>query len=186
MENGWSMVLRRLVREPLLHFFLIGIVLFLLFGRGTSDEGAAKRIVVDRALVAVLTQQFEATWHRPPTENERAGLVETYVHDEILYREGRSLGLDRDDPVIKQRVRQKIDVMVEEMLSHEPPSDAELLAYLQANRERLPAGLTSLEQARPLIVREWESARRTRALDEHYRRLREAYRVTMPKGASPK
>lgn len=150
----------RLVREPLLHFFLIGIVLFFMFGRSSSDEGAANRIVVDRALVAVLTQQFEAIWHRPPTEQERAGLIETYVHDEIVYREGRSLGLDRDDPVIKQRVRQKVEVIVEEMLSRQPPSDA--------------------ERTTP----NWESVRRARALDEHYQRLRQQYRVTLPKGVS--
>ena len=50
--------------------------------------------------------------NRPPTELDH--LIESYVHDEILYREGVALGLDRDDIVVKRRVRQKIEVMAEE------------------------------------------------------------------------
>jgi hypothetical protein len=82
-----------------------------------------------------LVQRFQATWNRAPTDAEIEGLVDWYVREEILYREGVGLGLDRDDPVIKRRVRQKMDVMLEESLDAVPPTDDELARYLQANAE---------------------------------------------------
>jgi hypothetical protein len=63
------------------------------------------------------------------------GLVEDYIRDEILYREGRAAGLDRDDFVIRRRVRQKMEFLAEDMAAVEP-SDEELVAYLSSNPER--------------------------------------------------
>jgi hypothetical protein len=126
---------RRVLREPLLHFLLLGLALFLYYGRVAPDDDGGKRIVVSQAQVDLLATQFQATWSRPPTPEELNGLVETYVRDEILYREGKSLGLDRDDAVIKRRIRQKLDVMFEESIAQNPPSDADLQSYLDANAE---------------------------------------------------
>ena len=97
--------LRRLVREPLLHFLLIGLALFLWYGRVAPAGTDASRIVVPQAQVDVLARQFEATWSRPPTPAELRGLVDTCVTDEMLFREGRELGLGEDDAVIKRRIR---------------------------------------------------------------------------------
>ena len=99
-----------------------------------EDDGG-KRIVVSQAQVDLLSTQFQATWSRPPTPEELNGLVESYVRDEILYREGKSLGLDQDDAVIKRRIRQKLDVMFEESIAQNPPTDADLQSYLDANAE---------------------------------------------------
>jgi PPIC-type PPIASE domain len=139
--------LRRVLREPLLHFLLIGLALFLYYGHVAPGNRDARRIVVGQAEVDDLVRQYQATWNRPPTPQELTGLVEAYVHDEILYREGQALGLDRDDAVIKRRVRQKMDVMSEEEIAHEAPTDADLSAYLQSRPDafRLPA-IVSFEQ----------------------------------------
>ena len=82
-----------------------------------------------------------------PSDQELAGLVDAYVHDEILYREGLALGLDRDDALIKRRVRQKFEVIAEEQSARERPSDADLTAYITENEGRflLPATV-SFEQ----------------------------------------
>ncbi len=78
---------------------------------------------------------------------ELSGLVDSYVSDEILYREGKTLGLDRDDAVIKRRVRQKLEVMAEEAGARAAPTDAELTAYLNAHPEKFArAALVSFEQ----------------------------------------
>jgi PPIC-type PPIASE domain len=124
---------RRIVREPLLHFLLLGLALFAWFGRVAPDDDGARRIVVTQAQVDLLATQFAATWNRPATAQELNGLVDSFIRDEILYREGKALGLDRDDAVVKRRVRQKLDVIFEESLAQNPPTDADLEAYLRAH-----------------------------------------------------
>jgi hypothetical protein len=139
--------LHRVLREPLLHFLLIGLALFLYYGHVAPGDRQERRIVVSQALVDDLARQYQSTWNRPPTPRELSSLVETHVHDEVLYREGRALGLDRDDEVIKRRVRQKLEVMTDEEASHEEPTDADLAAYLHAHPDafRRPA-IVSFEQ----------------------------------------
>jgi hypothetical protein len=124
-------------REPMLHFLLIGALLFFAYGRlNPADPASGERIVVSQALVDDLARQYQTRWMRPASEQELAGLVEAHVRDEIMFREGVALGLDRDDPVIKRRVRQKFDVMAEEQLARAAPGDAELQAYLTQHAQR--------------------------------------------------
>ena len=122
----------RLAREPLVHFLLLGLMLFLLYAV-LGGGGADKSIRVDNKTVAALTAQFQLTWQRPPTTAERNALIESYVREEIFYREGLALGLDRDDSQIKKRVRQKFEVYAEESEPSEPPTDAQLQAWLTAH-----------------------------------------------------
>jgi hypothetical protein len=124
---------RRILREPLLHFLLLGLGLFAYYGRVAPDDDGRRRIVVTQAEVDLLATQFQGTWNRPPSPVELNGLVDSYVRDEILYREGVALGLDRDDAVIKRRVRQKLDVLFEESVAQSPATEADLQAYLDAN-----------------------------------------------------
>ena len=130
---GSSLPVRRILREPLLHFLLLGLALFLYFGRVAPDDDGERRIVVSQAEVDLLATQFQGTWSRSPSPVELNGLVDSYIRDEILYREGVALGLDRDDAVVKRRVRQKLDVIFEESVAQQPATDADLQAYLDAN-----------------------------------------------------
>lgn len=135
------------MREPVLHFLLIGAALFVYYDLVATPGPDAERIVVSRALVDALAREHSVRWNRPPTPAELQGLVDTYVRDEILYREGLALGLDRDDPVIKRRVRQKIEIIAEEQLAREPPQEAELAAYLERHAGRFTRpGIVSFEQ----------------------------------------
>src|SRR5512139_1398073 len=104
--------LRRVAREPLVHFLLMGVMLFALYDavRGDGD----REIRIDENVAASLYAQFSKTWQRPPTAHEMDALVDSYVRDEIFYREGVSLGLDKDDPTIKRRVAQKYSTIAEE------------------------------------------------------------------------
>ena len=127
------MSIGNLLREPLLHFLLIGTALFVLFGLVSPGDSDSKRIVVTQAQVDDLVRQYQSLWSRAPTAVELQRLIETQVHDELVYREGRSLGLDRDDAVIKRRVRQKYDLMAEEENSLGAPTDAQLEGYRVAH-----------------------------------------------------
>jgi hypothetical protein len=126
--------MKRLLREPLLHFAVLGAALFALYGAVSgSDSGADRDIVVTRGQVESLSAGFERSWNRPPTEAELAGLVEGWVRDEVLYREGLALGLERDDVVVRKRVGQKFELLAEDAVQSLPPSDAELQAWLDAH-----------------------------------------------------
>ena len=112
------------------------MLLFLLYGKVAPPPSEGGQITVSRPVIAALASQFQATWSRPPTPVELQGLVDDYVRDEILFREGLALGLVKDDPVIKRRVRQKLEVLIEEEGKSGGASDAELSAYLTKNAER--------------------------------------------------
>jgi len=124
--------IKTLAREPLLHFLLIGLALFGLYGRVSPGDSDSRRIVISQSQVDDMVRQYQATWTRSPTPTEMRGLIDTFVHDEIVYREGLSMGLDKDDDVIKRRIRQKYELIAEEE-EHSEPTDAELAAYLKAH-----------------------------------------------------
>jgi hypothetical protein len=161
-------MIRKLLREPVLHFLLIGVAIFMAYGLVAPPGKEANRIVVSQGVVDALVREHQARWQRPPAEEELASLVEAYIRDEILYREGTALGLDRDDPVIKRRVRQKLEVIAEEQQASDAPTDADLTAYLAEHTDRFtrpgtvnftqilfPAAATSaeVETARASLVR---------------------------------
>jgi len=130
-------LIRKILREPLLHFLLLGALLFLLYNAVSGWRGGAdRRIVVTDATVAGLVQTFAGTWQRPPTAQELKGLIDTRIREEVLYREGVAMGLDRDDSVVRRRVLQKLDIISEESADAQPPSDAALSAWLAQHAER--------------------------------------------------
>jgi len=136
--------IRKLLGEPMLHFLLIGIALFAAYQWVAPADSAGHRIVITEGVVDDLVTQHVAAKGREPSASELNHLIEMYVRDEILYREGVRLGLDRDDIVVKRRVRQKIEVFAEEDASTRAPTEADLSAYLTANQARFvqPAILT--------------------------------------------
>ena len=122
----------------MLHFLVLGAALFGLFGLvGRKHAEAPAKIVVSAPRVATLADGFARTW-RPPTAQELDGLVEDYIRDEVFYREGRAAGLDRDDVVIRRRVRQKMEFLAEDLSAGEP-SDEQLAAHLASHPETFRA-----------------------------------------------
>jgi hypothetical protein len=125
-----------LPREPLFQFLVIGAALFGIFhlvDKRKSD--APDRIVVSSARIDNLADGFARTWRRPPNQEELQGLVDDYIRDEVFYREGRAAGLDRDDVIIRRRVRQKMEFLAEDLSATEP-SEAELAAFLASHSDR--------------------------------------------------
>jgi len=138
------MRIRTLLGEPMLHFLIIGIALFGAYQWVSPGDSGGRRIVITQGVVDDLVTQHVAARGREPSTTELNHLIESYVRDEILYREGVKLGLERDDIVVKRRVRQKIEMIAEEDASTQTPTDADLSAYLLANQARFvqPAILT--------------------------------------------
>ena len=126
-------LLRKILKEPLVHFLFLGLALFVLYQAVSPNVGNARKITVSDATVALISQRYALVWQRPPTPEELKGLIDTYIKEEILYREGVAMGLERDDAVIKRRVLQKLEVLSEETGTLNPPSDAELSTYLNTH-----------------------------------------------------
>jgi parvulin-like peptidyl-prolyl isomerase len=125
-----------LIREPLLHFIALGALLFVLYAAlNPGGFGEAKEIVVTQGQLDNLKAQFARTWQRAPSAEELDELIEQWVHDEIYYREGLALGLDRDDPVVRRRIAQKVAFITDGQAAT-PPTDAELQAWLDQHADR--------------------------------------------------
>ena len=136
------MNLRRFMREPLLHFFVLGGLLFLAWSWIGRDATSAT-IVVDQGRVDALSMQFERTWQRKPTSTELQGLVDAWVREEVLYREGLVAGVDRDDELVRRRVVQKMHFLAESAVTR-VPTETELEAWWRAHPDdyRVPPAYT--------------------------------------------
>jgi len=127
---------RRILREPLLHFAALSLLLFLAYSLLSGrQESGREQILVSDARIEQLAGLFAKTWQRAPTPEELKALVDDYVAGEIYYREARRLGLDADDAVIRQRLRLKMELMNDLEVDRLAPTDDELAAFLSANPE---------------------------------------------------
>jgi len=129
--------LKAFLREPLVHFLLLGAALFALDAwlRQPPAASADPEIVVSAGRINTLAQNFKRTWQRPPTQEELDGLIQDFVREEVLYREALALGLDRDDTIIRRRLRQKLEFVSDEAAALETPTDQDLADYLAANAD---------------------------------------------------
>jgi len=131
--------LRRWMREPLLHFLLIGLVLFAVYSyinRGRVGIESSKQIVVSVDDLRVMETYFESQWHRPPTPQEFQAMVEDKIREEVLYREGLAMGLDKDDTIVKRRMAQKMQFLAEDVAAAHEPSTSELKAWFDKNEDK--------------------------------------------------
>ena len=127
------------MREPLLHFLLIGLVLFAVYSyinRGRVGIESSKQIVVSVDDLRVMETYFESQWHRPPTPQEFQAMVEDKIREEVLYREGLAMGLDKDDTIVKRRMAQKMQFLAEDVAAAHEPSTSELKAWFDKNEDR--------------------------------------------------
>jgi PPIC-type PPIASE domain len=122
---------KRLLKEPLLHFLLLGTALFVVFAiLDRPDALKSGKIVVTAGKIEHLRASFTRVWQRPPSPDELDGLIQDYVREEVLAREAVALGLDRDDTVIRRRLRQKMEFVANDLAAQAEPSDEELRRYL--------------------------------------------------------
>jgi hypothetical protein len=150
--------LRRLLREPIVHFLVGGAIVFGFLSWQSSDlatetQPDSRRIVVEReALLAFVQAKTkvadEAEIRRVLLEfdsQSRQEWIDRYVREEVLVREARALGLDREDPIIRRRLAQKIEFLTLGLLEQELRLDeAEIEAFYREHRAdyRVPTTLT--------------------------------------------
>lgn len=130
-------MVNKIVKEPLLIFLMLGGLIFAIFQPDAQQNLAGNpEILVTEGRIQALTLAFEKAWQRPPSAMELDGLIQGYVREEVLYREALALGLDRDDGMVRRRMRQKMEFLSEDLASLEQPSEQELQAFFTANQEQ--------------------------------------------------
>ena len=123
-----------MLREPLVHFLLAGALVFALLGEDGAPQD--RRIAIDAAQVGRLSGEFAQTFRRPPTRAELDALIANAVRDEVYYREALRLGLDRDDLVVRRRMRLKMEGFATAPVDLAAPSDATLQGWLDQHPAR--------------------------------------------------
>lgn len=129
--------IHKLLREPLLHFLVIGAGLFFLFNQvGGPEVGADNRIVITQAKLERLAAVWQQRMGRPPTSQEREQQLDHYIREQVLYREALAMGLDKDDAVVKRRMAQKLEFIFEDIATPPEPDDTKLQAYLKKHPDK--------------------------------------------------
>src|SRR5215475_6861788 len=126
--------MKRLWREPLMHFLLLGAVLFAVSHSVPPAREAApssQQIQLSLDELAQLALLFQSQWRREPTPEEFNRLVENKVQEEILYREALAMGLDKDDTIVKRRMAQKMQFLAEDVAAAREPTTAELKRWYE-------------------------------------------------------
>jgi peptidyl-prolyl cis-trans isomerase C len=143
----WRSLVVRLIREPLLHFLLIGLALFVFYSwthRGQNGVEPSHAIALSFDELRTMDLVFESQWHRQPTSDEFNAMLENKIQEDILYREGLAMGLDKDDIIVKRRMAQKMQFLAEDVATAHEPSTDELRAWFAKNTEKfaLPSRAT--------------------------------------------
>jgi len=128
---------RRLAREPLVRFLLIGLVLFGAMQLARSLQRPVVRI--DAQDLNQLAAYWEAQSQRPPTKAELAGIIQDRIDEELLAREALRLGLDKDDMIIRRRLAQKMAFATDDAADAAEPSEAALRAFYAQTADRYAA-----------------------------------------------
>jgi hypothetical protein len=135
-----------IVRQPLLHFFVIGALIYAAYAfMGAPDaEENERRISVTQGEIASLQESWKKRWNRPPTSQELQGIVKQSLRERVLAREATAMGLDKDDIVIRRRLSQKLEYLSQDLLGGGAPSDEELAAFFAKNAKtyEVPALVT--------------------------------------------
>jgi len=130
-------LLKKWLREPLLHFLLIGGALFFIYGmqnEGFVDDN--NRIVISESDIDRLIALWTKKQLRPPTQTELDGLIEQQIREEVMYREALAMGLDQNDSIVRRRLAQKVEFISTDLAAQVEPTDVELTEYLAEHTDK--------------------------------------------------
>lgn len=136
-------LISKLIREPFIHFLLLGSCLYAaatLHARMTTPH----RIVVSDAITSRITERYKQQFGALPSPERLAYLIDKYVQDEALYRRGVEMGLGNDDEIVRRRIIQKMEFIGEGDSDPGEPTEQQLRAYFQAHgaRYRVPGRIS--------------------------------------------
>jgi len=128
-------IIKRIIKEPLLHFFVIGVVIFGLYSfsgnRQYQGDATNKIIRVSQGQINWLKSSWKAKYNREPTEVELEGLIAQYIREIVYYREAVQMGLDDDDTIVRRRMVQKLEFLTQDIAALVEPSEEQLKSYFK-------------------------------------------------------
>jgi len=127
--------MKKLLREPLVHFLLIGVILFLIYGL-VNTTPTQNEIIIDDGLINEIVAKWELQRNRQPTLEELTGLVNEFVEQEVLYREALEMNLDHNDEIVKRRLAQKMEFISDGLAESLQPSEEMLKKYFEDNKDK--------------------------------------------------
>jgi hypothetical protein len=135
--------LMRVLNEPLLHFAVAGFALFIA-GRFYQEQTSVYRIVETPSHTAQIANAYALQFGTQPDAATLEALVKRDLHDEVLFRQGVALGLDKDDEIVRRRIVQKMQFLLQDLHPPAEPTDAQLAAYYNAHKKHYvePAHVT--------------------------------------------
>ena len=138
--------MEKLFKEPLIHFLVIGALIFVVFAVVNKEEIAVdgRKIIVSAGDIERLSVSWSKKWNRSPTEQELDSLIESYIREEVYYREALALGLDQDDTILRRRLMQKMEFLSNDLADLSNPKETTLKQYFLANQGKyeLPARIS--------------------------------------------
>lgn len=138
MASGVTGFLKRAAREPLVHFLAIGAALFVLNGliNGPDEGSTGETITISEGRVNQIAESFVLLAGRVPTREEIESLVDDFVSEEVGYREAVAMGIDADDTIVRRRMRQKLEFLIEDGAASDQPTQADMQAWLDQHPEQ--------------------------------------------------
>lgn len=134
-------MIKKLLREPLFHFLLIGASLFILYSflNPSAEQSEGQVIIIEDSDVERLVKAYQQNWNALPDSATLTKLLEEEIKSEVFYREALQMQLDHNDEIIRRRLKQKYEFLVKDLANSQQPTDAELKAYYQQNTQRYAA-----------------------------------------------
>ena len=130
-------LLQRLLKDPLIHFLLIGACIYGAYGLlgDPGEDEDTRTVTITQDEIKSLTEQWTRLWNRPPTEAELAEVLRKHVRTRVLYQEALAMGLDQNDVVIERRLAQKVELLSRSLMVPDPPAEEELASWYAENSE---------------------------------------------------
>jgi len=131
-------MIKKLIKEPLFHFIIGGIILLFIFELFGNDNTANnKTILITKGQIDLMHTHWQRQLGRLPTETELQGLIDDHIREEILMQEALAMGLDKDDIIIRRRLAQKMEFVAGDMLTVKEPTSNEIKTYYESHKNEL-------------------------------------------------
>ena len=128
---------KSILKEPGLHFLVVGALLYFSY---TSFDNYLNReknvIVVNKGEIEMLEQSWQMRWNRPPTPEEKEGLIKQNIREKVLYKTAMEMGLDREDMVIQRLMVQKVEYLGANIIQAPQPNEAQLVTYFEEHKDQ--------------------------------------------------
>lgn len=126
-----SKLLLRIIKEPLLHFILLGACIYAAYALfGTPEQDSLDRtVIINEERIDAYITGWQSRWNRPPTEQEVEGMIQQYINEEVLYRQALAMGLGENDPITRRRMAQKLEFLTSDLAQMREPDTGELEEY---------------------------------------------------------